>query len=329
MAVPRQAFLIARYSAIARNLSPAALAAALQAIPRDVNTESELGLIASLDATVPDGINPNQVTRTMIYPVPAAAPIVAPANLPEVLVNLYTSTFTQLLRSPVKAAPIETFDFLPSDVALQRLWLRSDLGITPPAGPVQTWADQSGGGFDASQAAAPKRPALVQADPFFADQPSVSFRDVPLHELDTVAGFTVAQPTTIYVAGKLDMLAGPGGTLIDGILSSQQFGGDGVHWYMNGGVNRASAVLSDSKTHAFAAVFAGAASRLYVDSTEVAVLNPGNAGANALTQAAIGGIGGALDGEEAEVIVYSGAHDVVTIGKFFKYFAGRYGTPSA
>lgn len=88
------------YTAVARNLAPAALAAMLGAIPLDTSTAALLGLTLSSDTPASAG---NLATRTIVY---TTAPTIIPdADIAATFVNYYTVTFTKALATPVTAAP--------------------------------------------------------------------------------------------------------------------------------------------------------------------------------------------------------------------------------
>jgi hypothetical protein len=63
------------------------------------------------------------------------------------------NSFVTLAPSPPSAIPLTGL----------RLWLKADQGVTQASGAVSRWADQSGRGVDATQAAAGSQPALINA----------------------------------------------------------------------------------------------------------------------------------------------------------------------
>jgi hypothetical protein len=141
------ALYLVTYGAIARNVTPSALAAALAAIPRDGSTEALLGLDSLADVT---SVNAQFVTRAMSYASLPSAMIPNP-QLGEFLRGFYRSTFEQALSTPVTPSAVSTAT-VPS---LPILWLRADAGA---ASPVSRWADLSGNGLDALQAVGGLRP---------------------------------------------------------------------------------------------------------------------------------------------------------------------------
>jgi hypothetical protein len=95
------------YTALATNVSTTQLAVALAAVPRDVDTETLLGLSLVSDTTTTSA--PNIVQRRIvlsdaaIYP---GAPIPPGAPMAEVLTDYYRGTFGQALSTPVTASAV-------------------------------------------------------------------------------------------------------------------------------------------------------------------------------------------------------------------------------
>lgn len=71
---------------------------------------------------------------------------------------------------PVSSGPPPFVD--PTSLSGLKLWLRADLGISPPGGPVSLWTDSSGNGNSASGGGLP---TFVASDASFAGKPSVFF----------------------------------------------------------------------------------------------------------------------------------------------------------
>ncbi|MGH8748816.1 MAG: hypothetical protein ACREU5_06890 [Burkholderiales bacterium] len=90
------------YTAIARNRSPADLAAALAGIPLDASITTLAGLTLSSDTTAPSG---NVVTRTIVYSTGAPPQLIPNANLAETAIGWYGTTFSKALATPVTSAP--------------------------------------------------------------------------------------------------------------------------------------------------------------------------------------------------------------------------------
>ncbi|MGH2997660.1 MAG: hypothetical protein ACRDNM_00010 [Gaiellaceae bacterium] len=138
------------YTAIARNVTPTALATALSAIPRDTDTETLLGLVSLADVMT---TNPPFVTRAMSYTSSPSAIIPNP-QLGAFLANFYTVTFTQKLGTPVVASPVSTAKAASAPV----LWTRADAGAPNP---ITDWRDLSGHARDLLQELAEPVPALA------------------------------------------------------------------------------------------------------------------------------------------------------------------------
>jgi len=86
-----------QYTALARNVSVAALQAAMGAVARDPDLEAIFGLTLLSDATVP-GPPPNSVVRTIKYTQPTDGSLV-----PD-LTNVYTGVLYKALSTPISAA---------------------------------------------------------------------------------------------------------------------------------------------------------------------------------------------------------------------------------
>jgi hypothetical protein len=97
------------YKAIAVNVSPAALAAALAASPRDVNAEKMIGVVNTSDVTAIAGVH---ITRTIvshdITPGPGVQiPIfISGTSRRDAQQGQYTSQFGAALTSPVTTIPV-------------------------------------------------------------------------------------------------------------------------------------------------------------------------------------------------------------------------------
>jgi hypothetical protein len=67
--------------------------------------------------------------------------------------GLWSATFR------IRAVPLRSRSFVPTDIAGCEMWLRSDLGVTLSSGNVSTWKDQSGSGHDCTQGTSTRQPA--------------------------------------------------------------------------------------------------------------------------------------------------------------------------
>jgi hypothetical protein len=91
------------YTAIATTLSASVLAGELAAIPRDTDTEAELGLTLVSDGTINTATT---ATRTIEYSnVPGPTLLGDPATA-EVLVAFYQGVFAFALSTPISPAPV-------------------------------------------------------------------------------------------------------------------------------------------------------------------------------------------------------------------------------
>lgn len=93
------------YTAHATNLSPAQLAAKLGLQPLDASllNPTTWDLVVLSDVSAPSV--GNEVTRTIVYTLPATPPIFTGAEMGAMLANYYTGTFAKGLSTPVVASP--------------------------------------------------------------------------------------------------------------------------------------------------------------------------------------------------------------------------------
>lgn len=216
---------------------------------------------------------------------------------------------------------ITTGTITPNQLPNLALWLRADMGITIGTG-VSAWADQSGNGNNFTQGTGSAQPTLNASDASFGGQASLSFAAANSQTL-TATSVTISQPDTIYVIGQFTTSSNA--ELIDGNGTRQALANNsGANFVFYAGT-LVTGSAADLNPHAFAAIYNGASSSMYVDTSSAANAS-GNAGANNWGGLILGGtIGGFLQGKIAEVVTYSAAHTSAQVAQLFKYFAGRYG----
>lgn len=212
--------------------------------------------------------------------------------------------------------------------------VRADLGITLNGGDVSAWADQSGTGDankNATQSTAGLQPLFVASNADFNNQPSVRFTAASGDYMITGTwAAALAQPATWYLVYKGGTTAGHR-AVIDGIAAGnrhtvQNLTGTGVPFLFAGASVDAATNKASARTY-LAAVVNGASSAIYVDNFTTAE-GSGNAGAHSLTGLTIGSnylFGNGLDGDVAELLAYSVAHDATARAEVLAYLQGRYG----
>lgn len=137
------AIYVVTYTAIARNVSAADLATSLDGIPRDTDYEATVGLQNLADVTV--SFSNRYARRSISYTAAPNALGGSDATVGEFLTNLYTSKFSQLLRTPVTATPVS---FVPAPAPGPILWVNAQYGVSASR---QDWQDMSGSGHSLLQ----------------------------------------------------------------------------------------------------------------------------------------------------------------------------------
>jgi hypothetical protein len=161
-------FYVSTYLAIARNTSATALASALAAVPRDVDSEALTGLQNLADITV--SFSNLYARRSLTY---TAAPnaIATDPILGSFLINQYTSSFSQALSTPVTAGGVVNVP-RPSPPLV---WVNAQYGVA--GGPVSSWPNLSGNNTNLVQSAAAHQPTMIPSG-FAPDVATVSFDGV-------------------------------------------------------------------------------------------------------------------------------------------------------
>ncbi len=191
------------------------------------------------------------------------------------------------------------------------LWLKADAGVYENAScsdaaegddPVACWADQSGRGNDATQAAAGNRPAYKTG--VSNGRPTNRFDGAT--DLLATSAFTsdLSQPNTALLAAQF---GGDGQAAIDGLDAGhrQQIAQSAGQYALNAGGTPIAGGAADAAFHVLAGTFDAGASALHADGALAATGNPGSHAMNGATLGAAGGGGSYLAGDVAEAIVYS------------------------
>lgn len=208
----------------------------------------------------------------------------------------------------------------PTQIAGMKFWVRGDAVSLDGSNNVQTMTDLSGNSVAFTQGTAASRPGYNATDSLLHNRPSVQ---LAASKLILNAGFSQAQPLTLYVVGWFGEVNAR--EIFGGTTSRVDIGMDGSHFYMYAGNVVTSGVAADMNPHAFAFVAnsgSGGNSSLYIDSSSSATV--GNAGTDALTGPTIT-VFPPSSGANAEVICYSGAHTASNVALIFRYFGARYG----
>jgi len=208
--------------------------------------------------------------------------------------------------------------FSPTLLSGLLIWTRADMGVTLNKSAVSTWADQSGNGNNLMSLGT-NQPTLLPIDTNLGSGSSLVFAG---GQKMNSAALTIAQPNTIIVVGRVTTLSGNPGIIDDQTNRQLGYLPGGTTYAMDAGAT-VSGGVTDTARHAWAWVFNGATSKLYIDATAAPVLS-GNAGAGSGTGGLIIGTQstGFMTGEIAEVIVYSRALSTTELDKIFTYASG-------
>jgi hypothetical protein len=187
---------------------------------------------------------------------------------------------------------------------------------------VSAAADQSTGGHNATQGTGANQPPYLSSDPVMGGRPSISIQSTTLTLAN--ASFSQAQPDTVFAVFNVTNNAVFAAAL-DGTTARQILARSTINWAMSAGTTIQGGT-ADNKAHVWCGVFNGASSALYVDNSQTAVVT-GNPGAAALTGLSIGSTAGdnSINGEIAEVVIYSGALSAPARQAVFQYLGQRYG----
>lgn len=204
------------------------------------------------------------------------------------------------------------------------MWLRSDLGLTTVGGGVSAWADQSASGNSYSEGVG-NRATFSATDANYAGRPSMTGGANLGLNLTSGAFVGGTQPITMLAVA----VAASNATqqVLIGAVSQPQVGILGTNkWYV-GNPNVQSSLLANTSAHAIAAVFSGAATSLYIDSSASDLVTGTNVTTNASLPVIMGVNSPPVNnwlGSVAEIAICSGTLSTANISAFFKYTA-RYG----
>jgi hypothetical protein len=207
------------------------------------------------------------------------------------------------------------------------LWLRSDLGITLNGTTVSSWTDQSASKNNATQVTAGKQPTYSASDVGYGGKPSLTFASASSQGF-ILSNLFPKQPFTVYIVGQSTSGAAQQQFFGDSVtnVTGPYFQGAGFDWAMYAGGSVVSSNNTQGSGLVFSAVFNGAASALYINSSSTPTTGDVSTG-NPSGIEGIGQQGSAsgnfLNGKMVEVIVYLGAHTADQVRRTFSYFANR------
>jgi hypothetical protein len=208
------------------------------------------------------------------------------------------------------------------------------MGITLNGSDVSAWADQSGTG-DANkhltQGVAANQPLWASSDASYNSKATITFNGTTDNLVSGTWAAALTQPHTIYCVGQ-NANAGVYRNFVDGItagarsIARARAGANRAGFYA--GTADVDGTSTTNVPRVITYVFNGASSALYNVSTGTSetAANPGSQGFTGMRVGSdFNASGQFLDGKIAEIIVYSGAHDVTTRALIRDYLAARYG----
>lgn len=225
--------------------------------------------------------------------------------------------------------------FSKSTLSGQKFWFRADK-VTLASTAVTDAADQSGNGYDVTQAAGAKRPVYTASDANFGGKPSMAFTASSVSSLDntTSTPFTQSSPRTIYAVVRP---TSAGGTVFDCkrgspdfcfqmcFLSSYVFSNSAVN------VQIASPPTLGSATFYVAWIDPGTGGTLIVRINGVSYALQGTPTIPAESASAAGfsvgsrpPFGQGFDGSMGEVMGYDTAHSAAQYGVVENYLKAKY-----
>lgn len=207
-----------------------------------------------------------------------------------------------------------------------KVWIRPDLGLSRTSSSINSLADQGALAKDIS-ATGSTRPTWALEDNSYNHRPVLCFngnQELESNNYDV----ELSQPNTVYIVGEQP---NGGGIMFGGSIGTrhQILQNTGNVWSIYAGSNFVNATTTQASPHICCSVFNGDLSAIYIDDHNTPQ-GIGNPGFNSLNKTTIGGLTGGVGGKAingtkiAEVIIYSGAHDLNTRKRVMNYLKRRY-----
>ena len=220
-------------------------------------------------------------------------------------------------------------NFGPTSLPNLKAWFRADLGITLNGSTVSAWNDQSGTGDsnkNLTQGTAANQPTYVSSDSSYNNMPTVSFDGTNDYLFTGTWSSALAQPSTWYVVGQIDNLAGMW-YIFDGLAAVRNAVlNDGTSQLYAVGYSLPLSTTNMTSKFVFSAVFDGASSKAYANNLTTTAAS-GTAGFSSQAGLTVGArYSGStpLQGKIAEIIAYSGSHSTSDRTSVMNYLAARY-----
>lgn len=213
--------------------------------------------------------------------------------------------------------------FSPTDIAGCKIWLKADALSLNDGDANGSWTDSSGLGNTPTQATAAAKPT----------HRTNILNGLPVERFDggdrLTASFTLAQPVTVFVAGKRT------GTGAQQFTDGAPGGGRMAVYYNNatglltiyaGGPGPIGGPALDTAWHILTVIFNGASSSMRIDGGTATTASPGTASPGGITVGSFNGsITNALVGDIAELIYYDSVLSDANLDLVGYYLHDRYG----
>ncbi|MDI1464055.1 M4 family metallopeptidase [Catellatospora sp. KI3] len=212
-------------------------------------------------------------------------------------------------------------------VAGSLVWLRADAGVTSSAGKVSNWADQSGTAHHASMTVAARQPTVVSG--VVNGKPVIRFGG------SQSLALTAINPSafTIFVVGKntkttesFSMILGPGGDSANNQLRWEN--GTQALVYGSNGLPTATTTIGNTRVfHDLVIRYDGATLKVYRDGTLYSTTSGSASGGWAINQIGAYYSSYFMQGDLAELLVYSSALTDAARVSTQNYLKSKYALP--
>jgi len=215
-------------------------------------------------------------------------------------------------------------------------WYRADTTVLSGSN-VQTWTDVSGRVRHITQSVAASRPFLSASDISYNEKPVLFFDGGDSLAINTAATWSLQQPFTAYLVAEQDKDSGEYSTYFDSSTSDRVIyrkdSTSNITTNLFAGTTLIPTGTIDRNSKKVSCVVFDRANTKYYSSgaTGPLLIGSGNVGTNTFGRIQVGlGLSAIypFTGKMAELIFYSGSHNVSTITSVMDYLDDKYWSPS-